>query len=339
MKTSTFYFDLPEKLIAQYPAERREESRMMVLDRKSGAIIHSGIMDFPGLLEPGSLLIFNNTRVRKARLIGTRKDTGGRAEFLLLKELPGRGWEAMVGKSKKHKAGNTYTFPGGMEGTITGTSGSLKLLEFSRTVDDDYLDEHGHVPLPPYIRRQDEPADSERYQTVYSEKTGSVAAPTAGLHFGDSVMQALREREIRVHFVTLHVGIGTFLPVRTENVQDHKMHTESFIIPEETALAVEETKRRGEPVTAVGTTTVRTLESAWTPEGFKRGWCDTDLFIYPGYTFRVVDRLVTNFHVPGSSLLMMVSAFAGTESVKSAYREAVNAEYRFFSYGDVMYIR
>jgi S-adenosylmethionine:tRNA ribosyltransferase-isomerase len=339
MKTSDFSFSLPSSLIAQYPAEKREASRLLLLDRKTGNIAHSCIDRIKECFEPGSVLIFNNSRVRKARLYGTRVDTGGLVEFLLLKSLSGQKWDAMVNKSKKHRVGNIYSFPGGMEAVITESSGSTKTLEFSAAIGDKYLEEYGHMPLPPYIKREDESIDTERYQTVFSKAIGSVAAPTAGLHFSNEVLDGLRERGVQILFVTLHVGIGTFLPVRTENVEDHTMHSESFTVPEETALAIETAKSRGTPVTAVGTTSVRTLESAWTPEGIRRGRNATNLFIYPGYKFKVVDRLITNFHVPESSLLMMVAAFAGTNMIKNTYAVAVEQKYRFFSYGDVMFIR
>jgi S-adenosylmethionine:tRNA ribosyltransferase-isomerase len=353
----------------------------MVLDCSSGRREHHGVADLPGLLEPGSLLVFNDSRVRKARLPGRAVSTGAEREFLLLEKLdapgaaPGGGgllWRVMVRRARR--PGSRYVFAGGVEAEIAGEDGEFRVLRFDRPIDDEWLDRYGHIPLPPYIRRGDGSLDAERYQTVYAAKTGSAAAPTAGLHFSPELLRSLGEAGIESAFVTLHVGLGTFLPVRVENIEDHRMHRETYVIGEDAASRIERAKAEGRKIVAVGTTSVRTLESAWlpaaspgpaAPEGppigggaapgkapaLRRGEGSTGIFIYPGYRFKVVDQLFTNFHTPGSSLLMLVSAFAGTkagaaagqktgrELILESYAEAIQAGYRFFSYGDAMLIR
>ncbi len=338
MKTNQFYFDLPQELIAQKPSDRRGESRLIVLDRSSGRYTHSTMQAFPDFIDENTLLVVNNSRVRKARLFGTSK-TGGRVEFLLVKKIYDTKWTAMVSKKKKQHPGKKFIFPGGITGEIAEDLGDLRSIQFSDTVDDTYLDKFGHIPLPPYIKREDNKEDWSRYQTVYAKKTGSAAAPTAGLHFTDEIISKIKERGIGIVPVTLHVGLGTFIPVRAENIEDHKMHEEEYEISSETAEQINTAKKAGKKILAVGTTSTRTLESAWTHEGIKPGRASTDLFIYPGYKFKVVDQMLTNFHTPDSSLIILVSAFAGTENIKKAYQEAVRKRYRFFSYGDAMFIR
>jgi S-adenosylmethionine:tRNA ribosyltransferase-isomerase len=353
MKTSDFFFDLPENLIAQYPPERRGQSRLLVLDRAAQSRSHHRTAELPLLLEPGSLLVFNNSRVRKARLLARSKSSGAAVEFLLIKKLPGETWRAFVSRSRRRRPGSRYALagPGGetiAEAEITGADGEFRLLRFDRPVTEDWLETYGHVPLPPYIKRQDRPEDGERYQTVYAQgpETGdspgadrSVAAPTAGLHFTPELLAALEDRGMETAFITLHVGLGTFLPVRTEHIEDHVMHEETFSIDDKAADAVERAKAEGRAVVAVGTTSVRTLESAWDGQALRRGEGSTAIFIRPGYRFKIVDALFTNFHTPGSTLLMLVSAFAGRDFILESYAEAVREGYRFFSYGDAMLIR
>ena len=342
MKTDDFNFDLPEELVAQDPPERRGESRLLVLDRASGSLSHSMVRDLPGWIEPGSLMVFNDSRVRKARLYGQALDTGARVEFLLLRRRAPDEWEAAATKLKRQRPGRRYAFPEGVEAEVlpdpVGAGADTRRLRFEPPIDEAYLERVGHVPLPPYIKRDDRPADEERYQTVYSRAVGSAACPTAGLHFTEELLAALDGRGVERATLTLHVGMGTFLPVRSENVEDHAMHEEEYTVSEAAAAAVMRAKAEGRPVIAVGTTSLRTLESAWCEGGLAAGSGSTRIFIYPGYRFRAVDRLFTNFHTPGSTLLMLVSAFAGRERILAAYAEAVRERYRFFSYGDAMLI-
>ena len=337
MLTRDFSFDLPEHLIAQFPPEHRGESRLLLLDRKTGARSHHCMADFPELLPPNSLVVFNNTRVRKSRIFGTTEN-GGQVEFLLIHERAPGLWDAVVQRRKRQKIGRRYTFPEGVTAVLVDKPGDHGLLRFEPPLDGAYLERNGAIPLPPYIRRPAEKSDTERYQTVYSRQEGSVAAPTAGLHFTPEILSRIRERA-EIRYVTLHVGIGTFAPIRVEELSDHHMHTEEYDVPEDTAEAVSRAKNEGRPVVAVGTTTVRTLESAFVAGSLVSGPCSTDLFISPGYNFKVVDHMFTNFHTPGSSLLVMVSAFAGRELILHAYEEAIQKEYRFFSYGDAMFIQ
>ncbi|HUX11880.1 MAG TPA: tRNA preQ1(34) S-adenosylmethionine ribosyltransferase-isomerase QueA [Spirochaetia bacterium] len=345
MKTREFFFDLPEELIAQRPPQTRGDSRLMLLDRGNGAVGHHRMRELPEILKKGSLLVFNDTRVRRARLYGTPLSPGpaSAVEFLLLEQHPGDAgpstWRCMVNRSKRQRVGRSYEFPGGVKGIISSADGQYRTVEFTPPVDDIYLDTYGHVPLPPYIRREDEPADADRYQTVYARETGSAAAPTAGLHFTQELLDSLASAGFESCFVTLHVGLGTFLPVRTEEVADHRMHTEQLHISEETAAVVDRARREKRPIVGVGTTSVRTLESAWNGSRLLPGSNATDIFIYPGYEFGIVDAIFTNFHTPESTLLMLVCAFAGKEHTLSAYREAVDNRYRFFSYGDAMLIQ
>ncbi|MFP4011404.1 MAG: tRNA preQ1(34) S-adenosylmethionine ribosyltransferase-isomerase QueA [Spirochaetaceae bacterium] len=342
MKTRDFSFELPEELIAQRPADRRDDARLLVLERESGERHHTQVSELPSYLPPESLLVLNDTRVRKARFEARRPDTGGTTEFLLLERLDERRFWAITNRARRTKIGRTFTFPGRRKAEVIRQQAERRLLEFSEPVDESYIEQYGSVPLPPYIRRSDDALDAERYQTVYARTLGSVAAPTAGLHFTEELLERLQKRGIEVHFLTLHVGLGTFWPVRAENVEDHEMHAEQFEIPPTTAEAVNEAKRAGRPVVAVGTTSIRALESAARERDdgvLTPGVRDTDIFIYPGFRFRVADALFTNFHTPESTLLMLVSAFAGRERILNAYREAVTRGYRFYSYGDAMLIR
>jgi S-adenosylmethionine:tRNA ribosyltransferase-isomerase len=351
VRTDDFSFDLPEELIAQHPPERRGESRLLLLDRSSGERRHSRVAELADWLEPGTLMVFNDSRVRKARLFAQALDTGARSEFLLLRRREGGAWEAVASKLKRQRPGRRYALPGGMEAEILGPGPvadgpaaderpDTVLLRFEPELDEAYLERHGHVPLPPYIRREDGDDDDERYQTIWAREVGSAASPTAGLHFTEELLARLEARGVRRASVTLHVGLGTFLPVRTEDIEAHAMHEEEYSVPDSTVREIMEARAEGRPVLAVGTTSLRSLESAWVEgEGLRAGEGRTRIFIYPGYRFRAVDALFTNFHTPRSTLLMLVSAFAGRENVLAAYAEAVRERYRFFSYGDAMLIK
>lgn len=294
--------------------------------------------DLAEFVDPGTLMVFNDTRVRKARVFGETQH-GGHVEVLFLRPLPDGRWECLVSRAKKLKWGQRLQLPGGVSATVESPEGNVRTLSFSPEVTDGWLEAHGHLPLPPYIKRPDSDADAQRYQTVYAREPGSAAAPTAGLHFTDALLENLRTRGVELSFVTLEVGLGTFLPVRADDVKDHKMHTERYHLSESTVSQLNRAQRESRPILAVGTTSLRTLESAWTPEGFAAGWGATDIFITPGYQFRAVDQLFTNFHTPESTLLMLVCAFAGQEFLLSCYRAAVEERYKFFSYGDAMLLR
>ncbi len=345
MLTADYYFDLPERLIAQYPSERRGDDRLLLLDRNSGAYEDFMMTDFPSLLPENSIVVVNNSKVRKARCYG-ESETGGRVEFLFLGENDDGSWNAMVTKSRKQRVGKRYVF-NGKDGNSTyqahiesENADGTKNVRFDESIDESFFAQCGHVPLPPYIKREDSFSDESRYQTIYASKEGSVAAPTAGLHFTREIMDAVKARGIEVYEVTLHVGAGTFLPVRSVNIEDHHMHTEYYEIEPAVMEALNEAKAAGKLVTSVGTTSVRTLESASDDSGrLVRGRGRTDIFIHPGYRFKFVDNLLTNFHTPESTLLMLVSALAGKDNIFCAYRHAIEKEYRFFSYGDAMYIR
>jgi S-adenosylmethionine:tRNA ribosyltransferase-isomerase len=338
VKTSRFSFDLPQELIAQEPAPDREAARLLVLDRDTGATRDSSVHDLAEWVPPGTLIVLNDTRVRKARLMA-EMDGGKRIEVLLLSRRDPTLWEALAGRSRRLKPGTLLRFPGGVTGTIEGRENETRLIRFHHPIEDQWLEKNGHVPLPPYIRREDTPSDGERYQTVYSRVSGSAAAPTAGLHFTTRLLAELRDRGVGIAWVTLHVGLGTFLPIRTEEIEDHEMHEELFDIPRSTKEAVDTAAAEGRPVLAVGTTVVRALESAWTDSGLREGEDRTRIFITPGYRFKVVKKMFTNFHTPGSSLLVLVAAFAGRELILRTYEEAIRKRYRFFSYGDAMLIR
>jgi S-adenosylmethionine:tRNA ribosyltransferase-isomerase len=338
VKTSQFSFDLPQELIAQEPAGDREAARLLVLDRETGATRDSSVRSLAQWVEPGTLIVLNDTRVRKARVMA--ESAGGkRIEILLLSRREPTLWEALVGRARRLKTGALLRLPGGVTGTIEGEANETRQIRLDSPIDDQWLEAHGHVPLPPYIRREDTPTDEERYQTVFSRVSGSAAAPTAGLHFTTRLLAELRDHGVEVAWVTLHVGLGTFLPIRTQEIEDHAMHEELFDIPRATREAVDAAAEDGRPVLAVGTTVVRALESAWTDAGLREGEDRTRIFITPGYRFKVVKRMFTNFHTPGSSLLVLVSAFAGRELILQTYQEAIRKRYRFFSYGDAMLIR
>lgn len=359
MKTSDFYFDLPERLIAQHPSETRGMDKLMVLDRKTGDVLHKMMDDLPSLITPDTLMVFNNSKVRRARVYGIKETTGRETEFMFLNTMKSdlTVWNTMVKNAKKQKPGMKYTFPDGSVGVIQeapekeGTE--FRALAFDFPLTEEWFERNGHIPLPPYIRREDTVEDSERYQNVYATDTGSAACPTAGLHFTNDMLSRLDQAGIERAFVTLHVGLGTFLPVREEQIENHKMHEEWYSIPPETAEKINKAKREGRPILAVGTTSVRTLESAacelikLREEGkapsdsdvIKSGTSKTSIFMYPGYDFKVIDKMFTNFHTPESTLIMLVSAFAGREHILEAYKNAVQNEYRFFSYGDCMLIR
>ena len=352
MKTSDFSFDLPEDLIAQYPTSVRGQNRLMTLDRLTGLRTHKRIEQLPEILcseyflSPNGekpLLVFNDSKVRKSRLIGESLKSQARVEFLLLERLSDVQWKTLVQRSSRRKAGSRYVFfdDTGNELTraiITKEEGEFRFLEFDKSINDDFLDKYGHIPLPPYIKRNDTTSDAERYQTIYAKDSGSAAAPTAGLHFTQELLDKLKENSIDMSFVTLHVGLGTFMPVRSERIEDHVMHEEQFIITDENAKIIENAIEKKRKIIAVGTTSLRTLESAISSNGLKRDWQSTSIFIYPGYKFKIVDALFTNFHTPLSTLLMLVSAFATKELILESYSEAVKEKYRFFSYGDAILI-
>lgn len=339
METGDFFFNLPSHLIAQHPSSQRGESRLMLVSRSSRTWQHRWMREFPELLPQNAVLVFNNSRVRKARIYGTSLRNKKQEEFLLLEALSPFRWLALTKKMKQKKRGEQFQFTGEREGILVDFLEGQVLLEFDKPVDDLWLDQHGHIPLPPYIKRKDEQADEERYQTVYARETGSVAAPTAGLHFTEEILHEIDRRGIVRAFVTLHVGIGTFLPVRSKRVEDHQMHEEFYTVPPETAQLVNQAKQEGRPVVAIGTTSVRTLESAWRDGALHAESGKTQIFIYPGYRFQVVDQLFTNFHTPESTLLMLVCAFAGKDLIFQSYEAAIQEQYRFFSYGDAMYIQ
>ena len=339
MKTSDFYYDLPEELIAQTPLERRDASRLMHLDRSTGAVEHRHFFDLPEYLHEGDCLVLNDSRVLPARLIG-RRESGGAVEVLLLRDRGESVWECLTRPGRKTQPGVKLSFG---EGELTATvvdaiEDGNKLIQFHyEGIFLEVLERLGKMPLPPYIKTELE--DQERYQTVYSRELGSAAAPTAGLHFTPELLQQIADKGIKICYLTLHVGLGTFRPVKVENIEAHEMHSEYCIVPEETAKIVTETKKAGGRVVCVGTTSCRTIESFANEDGTldpKSGW--TDIFIYPGYRFKCMDALVTNFHLPESTLIMLVSAFASREFILSAYAEAVKERYRFFSFGDAMFI-
>ena len=339
MKKSDFYYDLPEELIAQTPIEKRDASRLLYLDRNTGEIEHRHFYNLPEYLRPGDCLVMNNSRVLPARLIGNRP-TGGAVELVLLRDLGDNRWECLSRPGRKTHPGQEIDFGNGelrafVEAVVTGGNRIVR-FEFNG-IFLEILEQLGRMPLPPYIK--EELNDPERYQTVYSKELGSAAAPTAGLHFTDQLLDEIRAQGVRTAFVTLHVGLGTFRPVKEDEIEDHEMHSEFCIVPEETAELVNRTKAEGGRVIAVGTTSCRTLESFAGEDGVLRaesGW--TDIFIYPGYRFKCIDALITNFHLPESTLIMLVSALAGRENILNAYKIAIEERYRFFSFGDAMLI-
>lgn len=341
MKVSEFDFYLPEELIAQHPKEKRDESKLMVVDKETGEIDHKIFKEIVNYINPGDCLVLNNTRVLPARLIGEKENTGGKMEFLLLKRLENNLWETLVKPGKRAKVGSRFVFGGGelkAEVKEIGEDGS-RIVEFEyEGIFEEVLDRLGQMPLPPYITEQLK--DRERYQTVYSKEVGSAAAPTAGLHFTEELMNSLKEKGVNICFVTLHVGLGTFRPVKVEDIEEHHMHSEYYTMSKETADIINETKKKGGKIIAVGTTSCRTLETIGDNSGKvseESGW--TDIFMYPGYKFKVVDTIITNFHLPQSTLLMLVSAFSSKDIIMKAYDIAVKEKYRFFSFGDAMIIR
>ena len=341
MKVSDFNFYLPEELIAQCPLKERDSSRFMVVDRKTGEIEHKVFHDVIDYLEKGDTLVLNNTRVMPARLIGEKEETGGKIEFLLLKRIEGDKWECLAKPGKKAKVGAMFTFGEGKLKAVVreiGLEGNRVIEFIYNGIFEEILDELGQMPLPPYIHEKLD--DRERYQTVYSKEKGSAAAPTAGLHFTEDLLEKIREKGVNIAFVTLHVGLGTFRPVKVESIDEHIMHSEYYELDEENAKIINDTKKRGNRVIAVGTTSTRTLETIGNENGEVRaqsGW--TNIFIFPGYKFNIVDALITNFHLPESTLIMLVSALAGKENIMNAYKKAVEEKYRFFSFGDSMFIR
>jgi len=341
MRVSEFYYDLPQELIAQEPLEDRKQSRLMVVDKETGIIEHKIFKEIIEYINPGDCLVLNDTRVIPARLLGNKEDTGGKIEFVLLKNAGKDIWEVILKPGKRAKPGSRFVFGSGeLKAEILDiVDGGNRIVRFEYDgVFEQILDKVGIMPLPPYITKKLE--DKERYQTVYSKHKGSAAAPTAGLHFTKELLEQIKQKGVDIAYVTLHVGLGTFRPVKVENIFDHKMHSEYYSLKEEDCNKINNAKKRGGKIISVGTTSSRVIETVGDEEGFltpKSGW--TDIFIYPGYKFKVVDRLITNFHLPESTLLMLVSALASKEIILKSYGEAVKEKYRFFSFGDAMFIK
>ncbi len=340
MKTSLFHYDLPEELIAQTPSEKRDESRLLVVDREDGSLEHKKFKDIIDYLNPGDTLVLNETRVLPARIYGVREETGGAMELLLLKSVEGNTWEALTRPARRAKVGRVFRFGDELKAEV------VKELDEGRRhvklhydgILEEVLDRIGTMPLPPYIHEKLE--EQGRYQTVYAKEIGSAAAPTAGLHFTDDLLKRIEVKGIQVVKVLLHVGLGTFRPVKVDNIHDHKMHSEYYEVTEEAAKRINDARQKGGRIICVGTTSVRTLESVSDDDGIVHaGEGETEIFIYPGYTFKAVDALITNFHLPESTLLMLVSALSSREKILSAYKEAVDMRYRFFSFGDAMFIK
>lgn len=341
MQVKDFDYYLPEELIAQHPTAKRDEARLMILDKATGELEHKVFKDIINYLNPGDCLVLNDTRVLPARLIGEKEDTHGKMEFLLLKRTDKDTWETLVKPGKRAKIGTKFVFGGGelkAEVIGLGEEGS-RIVKFEyKGIFEEVLDKLGQMPLPPYITETLE--DKEMYQTVYSKEQGSAAAPTAGLHFTEELLEEIKNKGVKLAFLTLHVGLGTFRPVKVEDIENHTMHSEYYSMTEETADIINSTKKSGGRVIAVGTTSNRTLETIADENGRVKeqsGW--TDIFIYPGYKFKIVDALITNFHLPQSTLLMLISALAGRERIMNAYETAVKEKYRFFSFGDAMFIK
>lgn len=341
MKVTDFDFYLPEELIAQHPMEKRDEARLMVMNKENGEIEHKVFKDIIDYLEPGDCLVLNDTRVLPARLIGSKEGTGGKIEFLLLKRVDKDTWETLVKPGKRAQIGTRFEFGEGelkAEVIGLGEEGS-RIVKFQyEGIFEEVLDKLGQMPLPPYITEKLE--DKEMYQTVYSREQGSAAAPTAGLHFTKELLEKIKEKGINIAFLTLHVGLGTFRPVKVENIEEHNMHSEYYCMSKATADIINKTKENGKNVIAVGTTSCRTLETIGDENGRikeQSGW--TNIFIFPGYKYKIVDRLITNFHLPQSTLIMLVSALSGKENVMNAYETAVREKYKFFSFGDAMFVK
>lgn len=342
MKTSDFYYDLPQELIAQTPVEPRDSSRLMVLDKNTGKVKHKIFRDITEFLRPGDCLVLNDTRVIPARIYGVKKETGAVVEFLLLKQHENNVWECLCKPGKRAKIDTEFVFGDNIVDcqVMDVTEDGNRIIKFNCDSKEIYniLDKIGKMPLPPYIT--EELKNGERYQTVYSKELGSAAAPTAGLHFTEELLQKISDMGVKIAYVTLHVGLGTFRPVKVDDVTKHKMHTEHYHISKETADIINETKKNGGRIISVGTTSTRTLESVATKnECICEDEDDTSIFIYPGYEFKCIDALITNFHLPESTLIMLISAFAGYDNVMNAYKIAVNEKYRFFSFGDAMFIK
>lgn len=341
MKTSDFFYELPQELIAQTPVEPRDSSRLMVINKETGEVEHRIFRDLIEYLKPNDCLILNDTRVIPARIYGVKKETGAVVEFLLLKQKENNVWECLCKPGKRAKVGTEFTFGEGIVDAevLDITEDGNRIIKFKCDSKEIYtiLDKIGKMPLPPYITA--ELQDGERYQTVYSRELGSAAAPTAGLHFTKEMLKAVEEKGVKIGYVTLHVGLGTFRPVKVDDVTQHKMHTEHYQMPKETADLINETKKIGGRVISVGTTSTRTIESVATKNGcICEDEDDTSIFIYPGYKFKCVDALVTNFHLPESTLIMLISALAGYDNIMNAYKIAVEEKYRFFSFGDATFI-
>ncbi len=342
MKTSDFFYELPQELIAQTPVYPRDSSRLMILNKKNGSVEHKIFHDLIDYLNPNDCLILNDTRVIPARIYGVKKGTGAVVEFLLLKQSENNVWECLCKPGKRAKIGTEFVFGEGLVDceVVDVTEDGNRKIKFNCDSKEIYtiLDKIGKMPLPPYIT--EELKDGERYQTVYSKELGSAAAPTAGLHFTTEMLEQIKEKGVKIGYVTLHVGLGTFRPVKVDDVTNHKMHSEHYHISQETADLINETKKNGGRVISVGTTSTRTLESVATKNGcICEDEDDTSIFIYPGYKFKCIDALVTNFHLPESTLIMLISAFAGYDNVMNAYKIAVQEKYRFFSFGDAMFIQ
>ena len=339
MKTSDFYYDLPEELIAQTPIINRDESRLLTLNKDTGELSHKHFYDIIDLLNEGDCLVLNNTRVLPARIFGTREDTGAIVEFVLLKQLENNVWECLAGPGKKAKTGYKFIFSDKLSATVTDVLDDGNRILTFKPIGEFYsvLDEIGQMPLPPYIKEKLN--DKERYQTVYSKELGSAAAPTAGLHFTNEILEKIQKKGIKIAYVTLHVGLGTFRPVKVDDIKLHKMHSEHYYVSQEAANIINQTRKNGGRVICVGTTSCRTIESVASKYGdIKECSGDTEIFIYPGYKFKIMDSLITNFHLPESTLIMLVSAFAGYDNTMTAYKNAVSEKYRFFSFGDAMFI-
>lgn len=338
MRTTDFDFYLPDELIAQFPATERTASKLLKLDGKTGQLNDEKFIDLPQFIAPGDLLVFNNTKVIKARLAGA-KATGGQIEALIERVIDTHHALAHIKSSRSPKPGSRLLFANAFEAEVIERQDDLFLLKIHSETDLlDLLDQYGSLPLPPYITHAADAHDDERYQTVFAKQPGAVAAPTAGLHFDDAMLERLKVHGVNFAYVTLHVGAGTFQPVRVDDIREHKMHTELYSVPAETVTLIQATKAQGKKVTAIGTTALRALESAARSGELMGGAGETDIFITPGYKFKVVERLLTNFHLPKSTLLMLVSAFAGLTHIQQAYQHAIAQKYRFFSYGDAMLI-
>lgn len=341
MKVEDFYFDLPKELIAQHPLEKRDESRLMILDKNTGEIEETTFKNIIQYLKEGDCLVLNDTRVMPARLIGEKVGSGGKIEFLLLKRTEGDKWESLVKPGKRAKIGTEFIFGNGRikAKVVDILEEGNRIIEFYYDgIFEEVLDELGQMPLPPYITEELE--DKERYQTVYSKTLGSAAAPTAGLHFTKELLENIEKKGVEIAYVTLHVGLGTFRPVKVDVIEEHKMHSEFYMLDEENCNKINKVKSNGGRIIAVGTTSCRTLESVAKDDGYliaKSGW--TDIFIYPGYKFKIVDSLITNFHLPESTLIMLVSALAGKDNIMKAYNKAIEERFRFFSFGDAMFIK